>query len=136
MENRNRRLAALKQRILLAHDELGFSPELIEEIAAHCSLRRREGRTIAYIAQELGISEWQVADWSEQNAPREQESEQRADSGKEPLTFVLKVPLTYRFERLLGREIAQSMQRCDSCCWKQFLRSLPGKLRTEEDERS
>jgi hypothetical protein len=48
--------------------------------------------------------------------------------------FELKVPLTYRFERLLTREITRSMQQCDSCCWRQLVRSLPGGFRFEEDE--
>lgn len=130
MEKRNQRLKSLKQQILAAHDGHGFSPELIQAIAAHCRHRRAEGRTPGYIAQELGISEWQVADWMHQEATHEQQPQQVGA----PQMFELKVPLTYRFERLLTREITRSMQQCDSCCWRQLVRSLPGGFRFEEDE--
>ena len=136
MEKQDRNLEALKQRIVVAHGEAGFSPELIQAIAGHCRNRRKEGRTPAYIADELGISEWQVADWSHPKVSGEQQAG-REGTQATPFMCEFKVPLTFRFERLLVREMARLMQKCDSCCWKEFVRSLPGGLRRdEEDEQS
>ena len=137
MEKRTQTLEALKHQIAMALDQGMFSPELTKVIGAHCRKRREEGRTPAYIAEELGISEWQVADWSAEKAQEEQRPSQEDKGRKGPLNFVLSVPLTFRFERLLSREIARSMQTCDSCCWKQFLASLPGEFTVDkEDEES
>lgn len=137
MEKQTQTLEALKQQIVKALDEGEFSAELIQAIGTHCRKRRAEGRTPAYIADELSISEWQVADWNHQRTQQERPPQQEEDSQASPLTYVLSVPLTHRFERLLSREIAKAMQKCDSCCWKQFVASLPGGLTVDrEDEQS
>ena len=136
MERRNRKLEALKQQVLAAHDRLGFSRELIQDIAAHSQRRREEGRTPAYIAEELSISEWQVVDWMRE-ATREQRRRQEEGEERTPLMFEFKVPLTSRLERLLVREFSRAIQHCDSCCWNKFVDSLPGHFRTEKaDEQS
>ena len=137
MEKITQTLEALKHQIAMALDQGMFSPELIRTIGAHCRKRREEGRTPAYIAEELGISEWQVADWIAQEGQEEKRSSQDDKGRLEPVNFVLSVPLTFRFERLLSREIVRSMQRCDSCCWKRFVASLPSEFTGDkEDEQS
>lgn len=133
MEKRDDLLEAINQQILTAHARNRFNPELIQKIGEHSRRRRAEGRTPAYIADELGISEWQVVDWIHE-VPREQQPQQGADERRTPLMFEFKVPLTSRLERLLVREVSRAMQHCDSCCWSKFVDSLPGHLRTEKED--
>lgn len=132
MERRNRKLEALKQQILAAHAGLGFGHRLIQDIAEHSQRRREEGRTPAYIAQELGISEWQAVDWmheaTHERHPRPEEGEERT-----PLMFECKVPLTRRLERLLVREVARAaQQQCERCSWRRFVKGLPDWLKSEK----
>ena len=134
MEKRTETLKALKHQIAMALDQGVFSPELTHVIGAYCRKRRTDGRTPAYIAEELGISEWQVADWSAQKVQEERPPLKENTSYDGPLMFTLNLPFTYRFERLLTREIARSMQTCDSCCWKQLIASLPGEFTVDKEE--
>jgi len=137
MEQRIQTQEALKHQIAMALEQGMFSPELIRTIGTHCRKRRKEGRTPAYIAEELGISEWQVADWIAREGQEERRPSQDDKGRQEPGNFILSVPLTFRFERLLSREIVRSMQTCDSCCWKRFVASLPSEFKVEKaDEQS
>ena len=131
MEKRKQNLEALTQQVLAAHEKGWFSPELIRAIGVHCRHRRAEGRTPGYIAEELGISEWQVADWI-YGMPRDQPAREEADEPWSPRMFELKLPLTSRLERLLVREFARAMQHCDSCCWRKLVDSLPGHFQAEK----
>jgi len=131
MRKPNTKPEALKQLIWLAQED-GFSPELLQLIAAHCREQRAAGASLESIADELGLTTWEVADRSHLEALYQEYQE--PSQLKTPM-MVLKVPMTPRFERILARETSRALQKCDSCCWEHLKRSLPEEfLAGKEDE--
>lgn len=135
MQKRYWNLESLKQRILVAQDGHGYDPDLINAILEHCRKRREEDLTIEFVGYELGISTWQIAEWwSGQTGDEGSEPNLEEQSPQKMLPLVVNIRSTRRFERLLAQEIARSMQTCDSCCWEQFVNSLPGEVKTRKVE--
>lgn len=137
MQKRYWNLKSLQQRILVAQDGHGYDPDLIDTIREHCRKRREDDLTLEFVGYELGISTWELADWGCGEGPNERsEPQPHKQSQEKLLPLVVNIRSTRRFERLLAQEISRSMQTCDSCCWEQFVKSLPGEFKTRKDDES
>lgn len=130
MQKRYWNLESLQQRILVAQDGHGYDPDLVAAILEHCQKRREDDLTLEFVGYELGISTWQLAEWGAGKAWDKHSEPRPEEEGQDKrLTFVVNIRSTRRFEQLLAREIARSMQRCDSCCWEQLVKSLPSDFK-------
>lgn len=137
MRRRTRKLKALKRRIMVAQRRRGSGLGLAREVAAFCRERRRQGVRFEEVANELEVAGWQLADWLQQGASGKQGRQRRRLRKSKTPMFEVKVPATARFERLLAREAARALQKCDSCCWKKLVDSLPSEfLNGKEDAES
>jgi hypothetical protein len=137
MEKRYWNLESLRQRILAAQEGHGYDPDLIDAILEHCRKRREDDLTLEFVGYELGISTWQLLDWSAGKMPSQGSEPRREEQGQDKrLTFMVNIRSTRRFEQLLAREIARSMQRCDSCCWEQLVKSLPSDFKAGKADES
>lgn len=132
-KHQHSKLEALKHLILAAREEGEVGPELRQVVAAHCRDQRADGFPLESIADALGVTTWELVDWTLETMYQRQEEDSGPEKSETPM-LVLEVPMTPRFERILAREAARALQKCDSCCWEELKRTLPSEFLTGREE--